>query len=134
MDEVRGWHVLEQEPARAGAERVVDDVVEVERREDEDAGAEVESWPETRTGPALEDEPAMGLGLGARLAALQAQSGGFAMITPDDPPDDEVPAGSGLAVVYTMAPKLVFEYGMIAGLAFLAFILITSNPFLRELV
>lgn len=33
--------------------------------------------------------------------------------------------GSGLAVVYTIIPKLIFEYGLIAGTLFLAFIAVT---------
>jgi len=33
--------------------------------------------------------------------------------------------GSGLAVVYTVAPKLLFEYGMLAGSLFLLFFLVT---------
>ena len=33
--------------------------------------------------------------------------------------------GSGLAVVYTVAPKLLFEYGMLAGSLFLMFFLVT---------
>jgi hypothetical protein len=33
--------------------------------------------------------------------------------------------GSGKAVVYTVAPKLLFEYGMVAGSSFLLFMLVT---------
>ncbi len=37
LDELLGRRVLQEEPARAGAERLVDVLVEVERREDENA-------------------------------------------------------------------------------------------------
>lgn len=69
---------------------------------------EIDAWPETRTGPALEAEPAMGLGLGARLAALQAQSGGFAMITPDEV-DDETPPPSGRGMWDPKVPPVPAE-------------------------
>ena len=38
LEQVLRRHVLEQEPARAGAQRLVDVLVEVERRQDQDAG------------------------------------------------------------------------------------------------
>jgi hypothetical protein len=69
----------------------------------EESGAE---WPETRTGPELEAEPLMGLG--ARLAALQAQSGGFSVITPDEDVE-EMPSGTTRGIWDPKVPPVPAE-------------------------
>ncbi|GIJ61726.1 hypothetical protein Vau01_092420 [Virgisporangium aurantiacum] len=67
-----------------------------------------DAWPATRTGPALDAEPAMGLGLGARLAALQAQSGGFVVITPDETAE-EAPTGTARGIWDPKVPGVPAE-------------------------
>jgi hypothetical protein len=76
--------------------------------EAESTGVDLDAWPETRTGPALDAEPAMALGLGARLAALQAQSGGFVVITPDEAAEDE-PAGTARGIWDPKVPAVPTE-------------------------
>jgi hypothetical protein len=71
-------------------------------------GVDLDAWPETRTGPALDAEPAMGLGLGARLAALQAQSGGFVVITPDEAAE-ETPTGTARGIWDPKVPAVPSE-------------------------
>lgn len=72
-------------------------------------GVDLDAWPETRTGPALDAEPAMGLGLGARLAALQAQSGGFVVITPDEAVEEAPPTGTARGIWDPKVPAVPSE-------------------------
>ena len=93
--------ILEQEPARAGAQRVVDDVVEVEGREHEDARARLVdddrvASPRSRRRPAC-GRPSARRPVGARPRASPPRRRRRASPTtsiPGSPREDEAEAGA----------------------------------------